>query len=966
MPNRLYCSLLLALFVLPTTEAQVVINEYSASNLHSYRDNYEKSEDWIELYNVGDAIFDLSGYHLSDKKDKPKKWKIPDGTFIQPHGFLTFWCSDRNEFKDGHFHTNFKISQTTGKDEVIFAAPNGSILDEARVEVTLVEHSICRAQDGTGSWMICTASSLNASNDPVEKYNSYSAAPTIQLEAGFYSGSQRIVISNNEPNSIVRYTLNGALPTENSPEYIDTIQIDKTTLVKARAFSNDPDIFPGKICFKTYFIDEVFSVPVYSIGSEQVQQLANGNGDLKPVGSLEFFSASQNRVAATYGDMNRHGQDSWQLDHRSIDWVSRDEMGYSKEIKAPLFAGTDRNEFQRIIFRNSGDDNYPAINDADHEGSTHIRDEYVHMLAFEGGMKLDVRKVQRAVVFLNGEYWGLYGVREKPVDHDYTNEYYDQDKYNLYYLSTWGQSQARYGGRDAFNDWYQLRDFILENDMSDPTNYEVVKDQLQVLGLIDYMIANLNSVAKDWLNYNTGWWRGLNPDGDHKKWGYILWDLDATFGYYINYTGVPNIEPDAEPCDLEDISNSMDNFWGDLVDYYDCSSIRDSTSNYPAYDGIFQEVVNQRLECCTEGWSADCDTLYNEIKEELLQSPDQCTSILNGTCPYPPDDSVFLQVIANQDFCCNFSWFDVCQESYDNIAAGMLPSGNDFTEIRGNVGKHEKIFLKLLEENPDFLQLYYSRQSDLKNTVYSCANMMETLERMLAVIEPEMPRQIERWGGSLGEWKSNVGDLRDFIAERCSLLDTGMVSCYNLAGPFHLTLQTQPSSVGEIQLNTLTHKNFPWTGTYFGGMEQLISAKSTDDEYAFSHWISTSGHLVFPDETQSSAYLSIERPDTLIAVFETAVSTERTSQAIKLNLFPNPTDKGFQLEFELPVSANLDLSLVDIMGKKVQQIVQNENQGGGFYKHHIDLQSLGMPAGVYFVRIQVNEDIFNRRVLYLK
>ena len=55
----------------------------------------------------------------------------------------------------------------------------------------------------------------------------------------------------------------------------------------------------------------------------------------------------------------------------------------------------------------------------------------------------------------------------------------------------------------------------------------------------------------DWLNWNTGWWRGKHPEGDKKKWRYILWDLDASFGHYINYTGIPDTGPQADPCDPE-------------------------------------------------------------------------------------------------------------------------------------------------------------------------------------------------------------------------------------------------------------------------------------------------------------------------------------------------------------------------------------------------------------------------------
>ena len=106
--------------------------------------------------------------------------------------------------------------------------------------------------------------------------------------------------------------------------------------------------------------------------------------------------------------MNRHGQDSWVLDHRSLDWVSRDEMGYSKAVNAPLFSYSDRDEYQKFMFRNSGDDNYPAINDGQHDGSAHIRDEYVQHLAKKGGMKLDTRENERVILFLNGQCQGRY------------------------------------------------------------------------------------------------------------------------------------------------------------------------------------------------------------------------------------------------------------------------------------------------------------------------------------------------------------------------------------------------------------------------------------------------------------------------------------------------------------------------------------------------------------------------------
>jgi len=61
-------------------------------------------------------------------------------------------------------------------------------------------------------------------------------------------------------------------------------------------------------------------------------------------------------------------------------------------------------------------------------------------------MSLDVRSVERVVVFLNGEFWGVYGMRDRPVDHDYTGYHYDQGKYDIQYLTTWGETEIQYGG----------------------------------------------------------------------------------------------------------------------------------------------------------------------------------------------------------------------------------------------------------------------------------------------------------------------------------------------------------------------------------------------------------------------------------------------------------------------------------------------------------------------------------------
>ena len=960
---------------------QVHINEYSAANLENFLDNYDKTEDWIELYNEGDVDVDISGYHLSDKSSKPGKWEIPAGTIIPAKGFLVFWCSGRDEACDGNnFHTNFKLAQTKNNETLLFTMPNEVIIDEFPLGLTLVESSWCRSMDGGSEWSVCTNPSLGSSNDGTDQFTRYTTAPSMSAEAGFYDAPFVLTITNNEPESTIRFTTDGTNPTADSREYTAPINIPTTRVVKAKSFSDDPLILDGKIDFNTYFIDEDYSLAVFSVAADDVQRLANGTGDLIPIGSIEYFNTDKVREATSFGSLNRHGQDSWILDHRSIDWVSRDEMGYSKAVNAPLFSYSDRDEYQKFMFRNSGDDNYPAYRDGmhagnNHLGSTHIRDEYVQTLAQEGGLKLDHRAVERVILFLNGDYWGVYGMRERPVDHDYTDFYYNQGKDDVQFLTTWGDTELQYGGKTALNDWYRLRDFILENDMGDSSNYEKVTDELNVVSLMDYMIVNLNCVASDWMNYNTGWWRGTNPNGDHKKWGYILWDLDATFDYYINYSGVPNISPDAAPCDIEDISQYMDVFFGGNPGDFGantiacnfetngstCNSIANGTCPYDGSDSIFILTINENNRCCEGDWDDLCQAQYDELA--FVPDFSNCPSILNGSCPYPADDPSLIIVMEEREFCCN-NWGFFCNNYYDFIDnGGMISPDPD-----GNVGMHEKIFLKLQEESPIFKQLYYSRQADLQNTVYSCENMISTLDRMLAVIEPEMPRQIARWGGSMSEWQSNVTRLKDFIGARCELFDEGMTGCFELTGPYDITLMVEPDGVGEIDLNTLDIEDFPWTGAYYGGMENKIKARAFEDTYEFSHWVSSAGSMISPSPTDRKATIQLEAMDTLIAVFqEVKVGVEDLKSGIKLTVYPNPSMGIAAIRYELEEAMEIKVSILNLMGQEVMKLpIENGKKSAGTYNQVIDLSKASIPSGVYLVKLQADRYEITKKLSLLR
>lgn len=132
--------------VAPMLSAQVVINEFLASNTKGIQDEANQFEDWIELRNVSSSTVDVSGWFLSDKADRPNKWPIPANTRIAAGGTLLIWCDEDQQ--DGPYHSNFKLSATNG-EEIWLRRPDATTLvDNVKFGPQLADVSCGRLFDG--------------------------------------------------------------------------------------------------------------------------------------------------------------------------------------------------------------------------------------------------------------------------------------------------------------------------------------------------------------------------------------------------------------------------------------------------------------------------------------------------------------------------------------------------------------------------------------------------------------------------------------------------------------------------------------------------------------------------------------------------------------------------------------------------------------------------------------------------
>lgn len=723
--------------------AQVVINEFSCSNysLNIGGDN----EDFIEFYNSGAADVDLGGYFLSDQPSNPDKFEIPAGTNVPAGGFLMVMCSGEGElatnlYVGGNLNTNFKINQCQG-ESIIFSDPSGNILEQydyvSDIVTTQADHSWSRSTDGDNTWVVCVNPTPNASNNGAPTFTAYAPTPQFDLEAGYYAGSINVAISAPAGYDI-RYTTNGYAPNGGSTAYTGPVAINSTTVLRAIVIDPTGAEADSYIATNTYFIgDDNHTIIVVSCsGNGQENGTWPGGGGVGEPMHIEFFAPDGTFITEASGDSNEHGNDSNAYGQRGFDYITRDQMGYDFAVEYELFHEKQRDEFQRLIFKAGANDNYP------HEPGAHIRDSYVHTLSHEADLKMDERTSESCIVYLNGQYWGVYEYREKVDDTDFTREYYNQPRHFVDFLKTWGGTWEEYGDGD---DWYDLVNFVTSNDMTVDANYEYAITQLHPLSLIDYFILNSYIVSMDWLNWNTAWWRGRHPDGNAKRWRYALWDCDASFGHYVNYTGIPDTGPTADPCNPE----SMGNIGGQ----------------------------------------------------------------------------------------------------------GHIP------------------VLNALMDNEDFFALYVNRWADLGNTHFTCENMHAVLDSMVAVIEPEMERQCDRWGGNVGGWQTELQQLRDFIDTRCEdELLSGMEDCYDVT-PFTLTLEIV--GMGDVEVNSvdITPADSPFSGWYF---EELGVNLTAEENYGveFLYWEVVSGTAVLADPENPEWTINLQDDLTIRAHFGEPVPPE--------------------------------------------------------------------------------------------
>ncbi len=511
------------LCLLPASYSQLVLNEIASTNDSLLMDQFGGFPDWIELYNNSGSSIPLSGYYLSDDAATPQKWAFPAGITIDPFDYVLVFASDSNSSSGAWAHTNFKIS--SGGETILLSDPGGSLLDQIQVPPLLTNDSYGRDTDGSTSLAVFDDPTPEASNNPAISYSGYCDDQVIfSLTAGFHTGSQSLTLSGPAQ---IRFTRDGSMPDANSQLYTGPITVDTTQVIRAACFSAGT-LFE-RAYTNTYLINENTIFPVFSLSTDPDNFFdwntgiyvkgpnasssfpyfgANFHEDWERPIHVEFFDTSGVRHIVQDAGVKIFGNYSRGNNLKSIRLIARNKYGDNR-FEYKFFSDKNISSFKQVVLRNAGDD-YQVAN---------MRDPVNRLIARDLEL-VDGMAYTPSVVFLNGVYWGMHGLREK-IHENYIEANHGVSADSVVILNFDGTVAAG----DSF-DFQAFSQQISNVDMSVQANYDLWQDSVDVWNLADYFIHNIHFVNEDWPWKNVRLWRSTD-----RKWPirYISYDLDGTF-----------------------------------------------------------------------------------------------------------------------------------------------------------------------------------------------------------------------------------------------------------------------------------------------------------------------------------------------------------------------------------------------------------------------------------------------------
>ena len=493
--------------------------------------------DWIEIYNDAGGTLDLSGWGLSDKSSHPRKWQFPSGASIAPGQYMLVYCSGLDTRKGDAYHTDFSLSDEGGYS-VTLCDPQGGIVDRMAVPRQYADTSYGRSY-GVSGLRFFLEPTPGAANTTYG-YTGRCEQASFSVKGGMYAAGDSVTVELScAPGSTIYYTTDCSDPDTSSAIYSKPITLNQTTILRARVYSTSE--IPSFVTTESYFFGESHtvrvvsvvtdpdnlwddSIGIYTMGPNDTEAKnglhygANFWQDWERAANVEIFTTDGGTLLSQQCGIKIAGQFSREDDQKGLRLIARDDYGDEDRFNAPLFTERPYTWYHSFVLRACGQD----------KTKTRIRDVLQTSLADATDVMYQAAEI--CVVYLNGQYWGHYNMREHI------------SKYSIAQWMGW-TSDVNYidivkanrdvmqGSNDTFAqllNWIkneggatarEKRETLTQEDYDEILAY--ISQYVDVDNYIDYVILETYVSHSDLLNVKR--YRSANEDG---KWRWILFDLD--------------------------------------------------------------------------------------------------------------------------------------------------------------------------------------------------------------------------------------------------------------------------------------------------------------------------------------------------------------------------------------------------------------------------------------------------------
>lgn len=558
----------------------VRLNEFLAASLTGLRDEDGTPQDWIELHNAGTTPVNLLGWSLTDDDAVPRRWTFP-ATVLPPGGYLVVFASGkdrRSPAAGARYHTNFRLNPL-GEPLALFNAdspPRAVTVFAPEYPPQRNDHSY--GLDPAAAWRHYAAPTPGAANGTSAILGA-APEPHFSVTRGLYDRPFTLLLTTPQPGASIRYTTDGSEPTPASgTRYTAPLVINRTLTLRAATFAPDhlPSLtrthtyvfpalvpsqpaapagypatwgtaanFPGNIIPADYEMDPeivhdpryaarmfpaLMSLPVIALslpvdemfGPDGIyaHPLSRGPRWERPV-SFEFFtpdgdeSYQENAGVQIQGNAAREPQKNPKHPMRL---TFKGDYGATR-LEQAVFPDSPVDRFDTLILR--ADFNYSWLhwNPTQRTRAQRTRDSWAKDVFRAMGSLASHNRY--AHLYLNGLYWGIYDLSERP-DGAFAASHLGGEKEDYDVIN---EGAAVDGDMTAYNQMLALA----AGNLADPAQYDRLKTFLDLPQYIDYMLFHFYVGHEDW-GLNKNWYTFRRRDGTAGGFRYLPWDQEMILG----------------------------------------------------------------------------------------------------------------------------------------------------------------------------------------------------------------------------------------------------------------------------------------------------------------------------------------------------------------------------------------------------------------------------------------------------